>query len=45
MNASTDPGLYSAMMAAKKIFTPMTQEQIDMKTREVRKELAARGRR
>ena len=43
---SSNPQLYSAMVEAKNIcFTPMTKEQIDMKTKEMRKQLAAKARR
>ena len=45
---SSNPGLYSAMMDAKKIFTPMTKQQVEEKTKEqmeMKKQLLNRVRR
>ena len=45
---SSNPGLYSAMMHAKKVFTPMTKQQVEEKTKEqieMKKQLLNRGRR
>ena len=42
---SSNPELYSAMMEARNVFTPMSKEQIDRKTREMRNTLSAKNRR